>query len=348
MKQLIREDLQGIKPYSSARDEFSGEANAWLDANENSLATAYNRYPDPLQRNLKRQLAEVKAMNEENLFIGNGSDEVLDLLLRLTCTPFRDTIAFFDPSYGMYDVLARINGLSTKRIPLNEQFEPDWSTILEAIAGTRVLIICNPNNPTGNLFSREEIRKVVQAYNGLVVVDEAYIDFSDQPSMSGWINDFPNLVVVQTLSKAYGMAGLRVGMAIAATEWITALNTIKPPYNVSSLVQETALELMKSTDWKTIIPTIIAERTRVFEALCAQPDVLEVFPSEANFILFRIADANSLYRYLANAGVVVRNRSTQTNCENTLRVTIGTATENTRFLTLLKQFYNDEAKSTVY
>ncbi len=198
------------------------------------------------------------------------------------------------------------------------------------------------------MFSREDLASVLIDYQGVMIVDEAYIDFSDQPSMKEWINDFPNLVVVQTLSKAYGMAGLRVGMAIANVEWISALNTIKPPYNVSSLVQETALELMKSTDWKTIIPTIIAERTRVFEALNQQSGVLEVFPSEANFILFRIADANSLYRNLADAGVVVRNRSTQANCENTLRVTIGSEAENTRFLTLLKQFYNDKAKSIVY
>ncbi|ASS48708.1 MAG: histidinol-phosphate transaminase [Candidatus Fluviicola riflensis] len=348
MKQFIREDLQNIKPYSSARDEFSGEAAIWLDANENSLVTEYNRYPDPLQRKLKAKVAEIKSINVENLFIGNGSDEVLDLLLRLICKPFQDTIAFFDPSYGMYEVLARINGLSIKRIPLNEQFEPDWSKLVELITGTRVFIICNPNNPTGNLFSREEIGSVLRAYEGVVIIDEAYIDFNDQPSMSELINDFPNLIVVQTLSKAYGMAGLRVGMAIANVEWISALNTIKPPYNVSSLVQETALALLDSTDWKTIIPTIISERKRVSEVLKKQIGVLEVFPSEANFILFRVADVNKLYRYLADAGVVVRNRSTQTNCADTLRVTIGTEAENNRFLTLLKQFYNDEAKSIIY
>lgn len=341
MKQFIREDLQEITPYSSARDEFSGVAASWLDANENSLATVYNRYPDPLQRKLKREIARLKAMNEENLFIGNGSDEVLDLLLRLTCRPFQDTIAFFDPSYGMYEVLARINGLSTKRIPLSERFEPDWSKLVELIAGTRVFIVCNPNNPTGNLFSREDLVAILRDYKGVLIVDEAYIDFSKQPSMSEWVNDFPNLVVVQTLSKAYGMAGLRIGMAIANAEWISALNTIKPPYNVSGLVQETALGLLQSTDWKTILPTIVSERNRVFKALNQQLGVLEVFPSEANFILFRVADATALYRYLADSGVVVRNRSSQYNCADTLRVTIGTEAENNRFLTILKQFYND-------
>lgn len=341
MKQFIREDLRGITPYSSARDEFKGEAGIWLDANENASVTAWNRYPDPLQKTLKQTISELKSIPAENLFLGNGSDEVLDLLLRLTCTPFRDTIAFFDPSYGMYDVLARINGLSTKRIPLNERFEVDWSSLGEAIAGTRALIICNPNNPTGNVFSKDAISAVLRSYQGVVIVDEAYIDFSEQSSMSELVNEFPNLVVVQTLSKAYGMAGLRVGMAIANTEWIAALNSIKPPYNLSSLVQETAVNLIQTTDWKAVVTDIIAERNRLFEALTQQKGVLEVFPSEANFILFRIADANTLYRYLADAGVVVRNRSTQTNCANTLRVTIGTEAENTRFLTLMKQFYND-------
>lgn len=341
MKQFIREDLRGITPYSSARDEFKGEAGIWLDANENASVTAWNRYPDPLQKTLKQTISELKSIPTENLFLGNGSDEVLDLLLRLTCTPFRDTIAFFDPSYGMYDVLARINGLSTKRIPLNEGFEVDWSSLGEAIAGTRALIICNPNNPTGNVFSQDAISAVLRSYQGVVIVDEAYIDFSEQSSMSELVNEFPNLVVVQTLSKAYGMAGLRVGMAIANAEWITALNSIKPPYNLSSLVQETAVNLIQTTDWKAVITDIIAERNRLFEALSQQKGVLEVFPSEANFILFRIADANTLYRYLADAGVVVRNRSTQTNCANTVRVTIGTEAENTRFLTLMKQFYND-------
>lgn len=341
MRQFIREDLQGISPYSSARDEFSGDAAIWLDANENSSATDYNRYPDPLQRKLKRTIAGIKGIGEENLFIGNGSDEVLDLLLRLTCRPFRDTVAFFDPSYGMYEILGRINGLKVKRIQLNEQFEADWSNLTEQITGTRMLIICNPNNPTGNLFSREEITAVLAKYEGIVVVDEAYIDFSDQQSVSDLVDDFPNLVVVQTLSKAYGMAGLRVGMAIAGTEWITALNTIKPPYNVSSLVQETALNLLETIDWESIIPTIISERRRVFQALSAQSEVVSVFPSEANFILFRVADADRLYHYLAEAGVVVRNRSSQYNCSSTLRVTIGTEAENNRFLTLIKQFYND-------
>lgn len=341
MKQFIREDLRGITPYSSARDEFKGEAGIWLDANENASVTAWNRYPDPLQKTLKQTISELKSIPAENLFLGNGSDEVLDLLLRLTCTPFRDTIAFFDPSYGMYDVLAHINGLSTKRIPLNEGFEVDWSSLDEAIVGTRALIICNPNNPTGNVFSKEAISAVLRSYQGVVIVDEAYIDFSEQSSMSDLVNEFPNLVVVQTLSKAYGMAGLRVGMAIANAEWIAALNSIKPPYNLSSLVQETAVNLIQATDWKAVITDIIAERNRLFEALSQQKGVVEVFPSEANFILFRIADANTLYCYLADAGVVVRNRSTQTNCANTLRVTIGSEAENTRFLTLMKQFYND-------
>jgi histidinol-phosphate aminotransferase len=341
MKQFIREDLRGITPYSSARDEFKGEAGIWLDANENASVTTWNRYPDPLQNTLKQTISELKNIQVENLFLGNGSDEVLDLLLRLTSTPFRDTIAFFDPSYGMYDVLARINGLSTKRIPLNEGFEVDWSSLGEAIVGSRALIICNPNNPTGNVFSQDAISAVLRTYQGVVIVDEAYIDFSEQSSMSKLVNEFPNLVVVQTLSKAYGMAGLRVGMAIANAEWIAALNSIKPPYNLSSLVQETAVNLIQATDWKSVISGIIAERKRLLEALTQQKGVVEVFPSEANFILFRIADANTLYRYLADAGVVVRNRSTQTNCANTLRVTIGSEAENTRFLTLMKQFYND-------
>jgi len=337
----LRKDLVNLLPYSSARDEFEGEAAIWLDANENPLVTEWNRYPDPLQMELKQTISELKGIPVDQLFLGNGSDEVLDLILRLTCTPFEDTVAYFNPSYGMYSVLARLNGLATQQIALDEFFQIDLSTVAGQLNGVRLLLVCQPNNPTGTVFDLAELKQLVMDFQGIVVVDEAYVDFCPEASMAPLVVEFPNLIVVQTLSKAYGMAGLRIGMAIANPGWIQALNNIKPPYNISSLVQQTAINLLKGTDWNAIRKVMIAERQRLINELEQLPLIETVFPSKANFILVRVWDANRLYDYLTAKGIVVRNRSTQFRCENTLRLTIGTAKENTELMNALNTYNND-------
>lgn len=339
--QYLRKDLLNILPYSSARDEFEGEAAIWLDANENPLVTEWNRYPDPLQRALKQVISEVKGIPVNQLFLGNGSDEVLDLILRLTCKPFEDTVAYFNPSYGMYSVLARLNGLQTKEIPLDENFQVDLKALINQLTDVRLLFVCQPNNPTGTVFSILELKQLVVDFQGIVVVDEAYIDFCPEDSMAQLVTEFPNLIVVQTLSKAYGMAGLRIGMAIANEQWIQALNSIKPPYNMSSLVQQTAIELLRKTDWKSIRTTLLSERERLTMALKKLIVIETVFPSKANFILVRVQNANRLYQELTAKGIVVRNRSNQFQCENTLRFTIGTLEENNELINALNNYSNE-------
>lgn len=335
IQKYIREDLRNIVPYSSARDEFEGVGEVFLDANENGLTDGYNRYPDPLQRELKQVIAKVKGLKAEQLCLGNGSDEILDLLLRLTCRSFEDTIAFLTPSYGMYNVLARVNGLKTQEIALESSFSLDLNKLLKEAEGATALIICNPNNPTGNVFEKEQLLNVVRSFKGVVMIDEAYVDFCPENSLADEVDNYGNLVVAQTLSKCYGMAGLRVGMAIANTGWISALNSIKPPYNLSSIVQEEAIERLESTDWSVIRATIISERQRLITALKQESKVLEVFPSDSNFILFRVENAGKLYNGLLEKGIIVRNRSSQYGCSNTLRVSIGTIAENNRFLEAL-------------
>lgn len=336
IERFIRKDLKNIVPYSSARGEFEGKDEVFLDANENGLLQQYNRYPDPLQLELKKTIAVVKEIPKENLFLGNGSDEVLDLIFRLTTTPFLDSVSYLNPSYGMYSVLAKINGLQTKEINLDKEFGVSVETILQVAAGTKLLIICNPNNPTGGVISKQDLIEIVEQFKGIVVVDEAYVDFCPAQSLKNEVTNYSNLIVVQTLSKAYGMAGLRVGMAIASSPWIKALNTIKPPYNLSSIVQQTAIDILQTTQWEEVKSTICSERERVSAVLKAIPAVEKVFASTANFILFRIKNANKVYDYLSSNGVVVRNRSTQFNCENTLRVSIGNEEENNRFIELMK------------
>lgn len=337
IERWIRPDLRTIQSYTSARDEFEGIGEVFLDANENGFLTEYNRYPDPFQRELKREIAIVKELPVQNLFLGNGSDEVLDLILRLTTTPYRDSIAYLNPSYGMYSVLAKINGLETKAICLDQAFKIDTAQVLEQSKDSKVLIICNPNNPTGNVIRKEELLEIARKFKGVLVVDEAYVDFCPEFSMAAEVENFPNLIVVQTLSKAYGMAGLRIGMAIASGEWIQALNRIKPPYNLSSLVQEKAISVLRSTDWKQLKTSMIIERKKMETALKSLPLVQEIFPSEANFMLFRVENADKVYRELIKKGIVVRNRSTHYNCENTLRVSIGNTEENQRFIEIMNE-----------
>ncbi|WP_430402076.1 histidinol dehydrogenase [Fluviicola sp.] len=333
---FIRKDLRDLKPYSSARDEFEGKGEVFLDANENGMVTAYNRYPDPLQQELKVAISEVKNIPTETIFLGNGSDEVLDLIFRLTTTPFLDSVTYLNPSYGMYSVLAKINGLRTKTIDLDRNFQIADSEILAQAAGSRLLVLCNPNNPTGNVIPKDRLLEIVREFEGVVVIDEAYIDFCPAYSMADEVNNYSNLIVVQTLSKAYGMAGLRIGMAIASPEWIAALNRIKPPYNLSSLVQETAIKELKTIPWNEIKTEIISERERLTDFLKSHSLVTEVFPSEANFILFRMPNASDYYKKLIEHGVVVRDRSSQFNCSETLRVSIGSKIENNQFIQIMQ------------
>lgn len=333
---FIRKDLRNTRAYSSARDEYEGIGQVFLDANENPYDSSYNRYPDPKQQKLKEAIGAIKGIRAEQLFLGNGSDEVLDLILRLTTTPFQDSIAYLNPSYGMYSTLAKINGLITREINLDERFGISISEMLLQAADSKILILCNPNNPTGKVLSKIELLEIVQKFQGLVVIDEAYIDFCPEHSFIDEVMNYSNVIVVQTLSKAYGMAGLRIGMAIAPNEWICALNRIKPPYNLSSLVQETAIDQLNTIPWNTLKAEIIRERERLSGLLGSVPSVTEVFPSEANFILFRIQNASAVYNKLLENGIVVRDRSTQFNCSDTLRVSIGTQAENNKFIQLIQ------------
>ena len=337
ISRFIRRDLRNIQPYSSARDEFEGVGKVFLDANENGMVTAYNRYPDPLQRQLKETISEIKRIPVENLFLGNGSDEVLDLIFRLTTTPFLDTVAFLNPSYGMYEVLAKLNGVRTIPIDMDEQFQITSSEILAQAKDSKLVILCNPNNPTGNGIPKDDLLQIVAEFDGVVVVDEAYIDFCPTYSLADEVNNYSNLIVVQTLSKAFGMAGLRIGMAIASPEWITALNRIKPPYNLSALVQEKAVNELKTLPWNEITTELVSERERLSDFLKSHPAVTTVFPSEANFILFRIPNAAVCYQKLIENGIVVRNRSSQFNCSDTLRVSVGTPTENDQFIQIMQR-----------
>ena len=334
---LIRKDLKNVVPYSSARDEFTGNGEVFLDANENGLLTEFNRYPDPFQRKLKAIIAEKKQLKFENLVLGNGSDEIIDLVFRLFGTPLQDSVAYLNPSYGMYSVLAKLNGLSTIEINLNKDFTIETEAILQQARNAKLLVLCNPNNPTGNLMDKTSIETIIQEFEGIVVVDEAYIDFCKEESVADLVDLYPNLIVLQTLSKAYGMAGLRIGMAISNTEIVQKLNGIKAPYNISSAVQELAIDTLNSNNWDEIKAEIIRERNRIENWLNENKSVVKVFPSEANFILFRINQADEVYQKLVEKGVVVRNRSSQYNCENTLRVSIGSPEENDLFMKTLSE-----------
>ena len=336
VNRFIRNDLRNVKAYSSARDEFEGIGEVFLDANENGIVTAYNRYPDPQQKKIKEVIAGIKSLNPDNLFLGNGSDEVLDLIFRLTTTPFLDSVAYLNPSYGMYSVLAVINGVRTREISLNENFQISSSEIILQAKGSKVLIICNPNNPTGEVISRDELIEIVRKFEGLVVIDEAYIDFCPVYSLADEVENYPNLIVVQTLSKAYGMAGLRIGMAVASKKWINALNRIKPPYNLSSLVQKTAIKELETISWNEVQTEIIRERNRLINYLESNSLITKVFRSETNFILFRVPNASTIYTELIKNGIVVRDRSSQFNCSDTLRVSIGTKAENDQFIKIMQ------------
>jgi histidinol-phosphate aminotransferase len=341
MNQLIRPDLLSMQAYSSARDEFNGEASIYLDANENPFNNGVNRYPDPLQKELRRRIATIKKANINQLFLGNGSDECIDLLFRLFCRPGIDTAAAIAPSYGMYSVSARINQIVLKQIALEADFSLDVNRILSEAKGSKLLFLCSPNNPTGQSFPKELLIEIVKRFEGMVIIDEAYIDFSAEESMLNDLADFSNLVVIQTFSKAYGMAGIRLGMLFGSEELISWLNKIKPPYNINSLTQAFALDKLK--DLSVIekeIELIKQEREILLTQLKKLPIVEFVYPSDSNFVLIKVKDSVRLYNYLISKGIVVRDRSNQLLCSNTLRLSIGTPEENKLLVEALRNYSN--------
>lgn len=340
LENILRENVKGLKPYSSARDEYlsDGSEMVFLDANENPFENGVNRYPDPQQRSLKGVLAKQKNIAPENILLGNGSDEVLDLLFRAFCEPKLDNIITLPPSYGMYKVLAGINDIHNQEVLLTNDFQLNVEGILKtANANSKLLFICSPNNPTGTSFSEDSIAFLLNNFNGLVVIDEAYIDFSPKESWSSRLSEFSNLIITQTLSKAYGLAGIRLGICLASKEIIAVLNKIKPPYNVNTLTQQKALERVNDT--KAVskeIATILEERTKLIQALQQFTFIETVYDSDANFVLAKVDNAHKRYQQLLEKGIVIRNRSTQALCENTLRFTVGTSEENLRLIKVLK------------
>lgn len=339
---ILRENIKNLVPYSSARDEFKGEASVFLDANENSfgspLDTNYNRYPDPLQSKVKHRLAEIKGVPSQNIFLGNGSDEAIDLLFRAFCRPGIDNVILVPPTYGMYEVSANINDIAVKKVPLFPDYQLNLEGIAEAIdENTKLIFICSPNNPTGNSIDRDAIQTILTNFSGLVIVDEAYINFSKQKTFIQELTEFSNLVVLQTLSKAWGLAGLRIGMAFASEEIIEVLNKVKPPYNINQASQQLALDALQNieqvNDW---IRQTISERTNLVEQLSELDFVISIFPSDANFLLVKTTDPKFIYQFLVDKGIIVRDRSKVQLCEGCLRITVGTPEENNLLITNLK------------
>jgi histidinol-phosphate aminotransferase len=330
LQKLVRKNVLNLKPYSSARDEYQGQASVYLDANENPYETGYNRYPDPHQVELKKKLGIIKKINPENIFLGNGSDEPIDLLFRAFCEPGIDNVVIPQPTYGMYTVSANINNVAIKSINLTNQFDVDVEkTLTTCDQNTKLIFLCSPNNPSGNLLTQSRIEKILSEFKGLVIVDEAYIDFTDYDGFVPLLNRYPNLVVLQTLSKAWGLAAIRLGICYASKEIIQILNKIKPPYNISILSQQVASKALDKEDQKNKwVKEIIAERARLQVELRKLSLVNEVFPSDANFLLVKIAEAASVYQKLVERGVIVRDRSNVTLCDNCLRITVGTSAEN--------------------
>ena len=340
IENLIRENIKSLKPYSSAREEFKNSASnlVYLDANENPFDTGLNRYPDPQQNLVKAALAKIKNVSREQLLLGNGSDEVLDLIFRVFCEPKVDTVIALPPTYGMYEVLANTNDVGLIKISLLDNYQPNVDEILKAQnSQTKLLFLCSPNNPTANSFNADKIETLIKKFTGIVVIDEAYIDFSSQESWIGRLNEFPNLIVIQTLSKAYGLAGIRLGACYSSTKIISVLNKIKPPYNVNQLTQQTALKaLQNSIKTNNEIAIIISERNKLIIDLEEISFIVKVYPSDANFLLVKVDNAIVRYHQLVEHGIIVRNRTNQPICENCLRFTVGTKEENKKLMNTLK------------
>jgi histidinol-phosphate aminotransferase len=338
---IIRENVKKLKPYSSARDEFEDFDTAdmiFLDANENPFESGVNRYPDPQQSNVKTILAKQRKVKPNQILLGNGSDEVLDLLFRAFCEPGKDNVITLPPTYGMYGVLANINAVDNKEVLLSNDFQPQIDKIIDAVdENTKMIFLCSPNNPTGNSFSDESVAYLLKNFSGLVIIDEAYIDFSQKESWINELDEYPNLIITQTLSKAYGLAGIRLGICYASAEIISVLNKIKPPYNVNELTQKRALDrLADQNKINSEIESIIAQREQLLKVLLNVKFVEKIYPSEANFVLIKVDDANQRYDELIAQGIVIRNRTTQPLCENCLRLTIGTESENKKLIEALQ------------
>ena len=330
LQRFVRPNIWNLKPYSSARDEFKGEASVYLDANENPYNAPYNRYPDPMQWVVKEQIEKVKGVSRENILLGNGSDEPIDLVFRAFCEPGVENVVAIDPTYGMYQVCADINNIEYRKVRLSEDFQLDVDALLKATdQNTKIIFLCSPNNPTGNAFPQTEIVRVLDSFDGIVIVDEAYIDFSDKGTFLDDLERFPNLIVLQTFSKAWGSAAIRLGMAFASREIIAVLNKIKYPYNVNQLTQEQALKMLAKADQVKIwVNVLLNERETLVERLKQLPYVQKIYPSDANFVLVKVGDANGIYNKLVDKGIIVRNRHSVTLCEGSLRITVGTPEEN--------------------
>ena len=341
LHELLRPNIEALKPYSSARDEYNGaEATVFLDANENPYNAPHNRYPDPLQRDLKAQIAPYKGVPADRIFLGNGSDEAIDMVYRTFCRPGVDNVVAIDPTYGMYQVCAEVNDVEYRKVPLTASYQLDAGALLAAVDDrTKLIFLCSPNNPTGNCLQRTAIERVLAEFEGMVIVDEAYADFSDEPSFLKVLDRYPNLIVLQTFSKAWGMAAIRLGMAFAAPEVIAVFNKIKYPYNVNLLTQQEAMKMLQSRyrveEW---VKSLLQERARLIDRFLELPVCEEIYPTDANFFLTRVTDAKCIYDYLVGRGIIVRNRTNVALCHNCLRVTIGTRPENDELLAALKEF----------
>lgn len=339
IQSLVRKNIVNMKPYSSARDEFKGDAEIFLDANENPYPSPYNRYPDPRQWKVKEKLADLKGVNPQQIFLGNGSDEAIDLLIRAFCEPNVDSVLITPPTYGMYAVCADVNAVSIEQLLLTPDFDIDLNTFPKTFKPTtKILFLCSPNNPSGNLLSRDKVVEVLNRFPGLVVVDEAYIDFAPSKSFTFELSKYPNLVILQTFSKAWGLAGLRLGMCFASEQIIQIINKIKYPYNVNVFTQEQALTALLQVDKKNEnVKEIINERNALANSLTKLSIVKKIYPSDANFLLVQVNDAPTTYEYLMQKGIIVRDRSKVTSCDNCIRITIGTPKENQDLLNALKE-----------
>lgn len=340
LEKLVRKNIWNLKPYSSARNEFKGnDAKVFLDANENPLNEQYNRYPDPLQVAIKEKIGKIRKVEMDNIFFGNGSDEPIDIVIRVFCEPRVDNIVSIDPTYGMYQVCADINDVEYRSVLLNEDFSFSADNLLKKVdANTKLIFLCSPNNPTANILCKDEIEKILKTFTGIVVIDEAYIDFTESDSWLPSLKKYPNMVILQTLSKAWGLAGIRFGMAFSSPEIIALFNKVKYPYNINSLSQEYVFKQLDRIDEKTKwVKNLLEQRTYLEEALKIFPNIMKVYPSNANFILIKIIDANRVYTELVKRGIIVRNRDSVTLCKDCLRVTVGTEQENKELINALAE-----------
>lgn len=340
LDELLRKNIVELKPYSCARDEFKGKASIYLDANENPYNSPFNRYPDPLQLELKEQISKIKNVPVENIFTGNGSDEAIDLLYRAFCEPKEDNVVAIEPTYGMYKVCADINDVGYRKVLLDENFDIEAYRVIDTTnAHTKIIWLCSPNNPTGNSLNRSELHKILKWFRGIVVIDEAYIDFSTGGSFSSFLNEYPNLVVLQTLSKAWANAAVRLGMAFASTEIVNVLNKIKYPYNVNAMTQAAGIKALENPEqtrrWVSIL---LEQREFLIAELQKLNFVNHIYPTDANFVLLKVEDANALYKYLVKKSIIIRNRSNVTLCDNCIRITVGTPEENKILLNELRKF----------